>query len=141
MRLQNITVPAGPHVVDDVEVEFPQSSFGRRRPGKPRTMRRNSVLDDRLQQIVCETGGDDVDFIAASEQIVAELRRPLLDATAPRIVVIQNQADSHPCLCPNGEDLTHCFWQVSNPGYRPGMRKAARSLTRWALCRLAPVRQ
>ena len=42
-----------------------------------------------------EAGGDHVYFVAALQEVSAELIRPLFDTAASRIEVIEDQSDSH----------------------------------------------
>ena len=96
MRVEDIAVPAGAHVVDHVGGEGEQ--FGLRRFGEGHA--RGGPLDavghdGDLQPLLAELAGDDVDFMSARDDFARELHGPLFQTATMRIELFEHQADSH----------------------------------------------
>ena len=98
VRLEEVAVPAGAHVVNHVQRQAHQPRLGRRGELQRRMDGMELVGDNRQRpRLAGELPRDDVDFVSALGQFLGEARGPLLQAAAERIEAFDDQPDSHSC--------------------------------------------
>ncbi len=111
VRLEDVAVPAGAHVVDHVQGQGLQGGPHRRGEGQRRPVAADGVQGDgQAGGGLCEAAGGHVDLVSPRRQPVGQPERPLLAAAAQGIELFQHQADPHAaCLVCSAEGDSPSF--------------------------------
>ena len=96
MGLKNIKVPTKAHVMYNIERQIPRDLAGRFRECNARFGSRQLVTYHlRRQRSVAKALANDMQLIAAPDDLSRELPTPLAHSAAPRVQVVDHQAHSH----------------------------------------------